>query len=194
MTKEEIINQYFAKDENILWVGTPNALRYLTRSDVILIPLTVLVGGFMLAYAYSSMILMFRGQSMAFALSGITLFIIGFYLIFGRIWYRHKRLSRNLYFVTDKRCVVFNTLRDQITADIPIHSAEPEVFLNTLFLSDKFLGGDIVYNLGLDVFFHNVVRESPAFTAIDNPEQVKQMIKRAKKNRKRDNRDTDDFI
>ena len=194
MTKEEIQNKYFADGEEILWSGGPDTLTYFMRTDFILIPLTVLIGGFMLSYAYSSMVLMFRGQSMAFALSGITFLLIGLYLIFGRIWYRHKRLSRNLYFVTDERVFVFNTLRDKVTADIPIHLAEPEAFQNTLFLSDKFLGGDLVYGLGLDLFFHSFVRESPAFAAISNPEQVKKIIKRAKKNRKKVKNDTDDFI
>lgn len=194
MTKEEIINKYFAEDEEILWSGSPDTLKYFMRNDLILIPLTVLIGGFMLVYSYSSMILMLRGESVTFALSGITLLIIGLYLIFGRIWYRHKRLSRNLYFVTDKRCVVFNTLRDKITADIPIASVEPEIYLNSLFLGDKLLGGDLVYALGLDVFFHNNVAESPAFTAISKPENVKKIIKRAKKYRKRGSNDTDSFI
>ncbi len=194
MTKEEIISKYFEADEEVLWSGTPDALRYFMRTDFILIPLTVLIGGFMLSYAYSSMILMFRGQSMAFALSGITLLLIGLYLIFGRIWYRHKRLSRNIYFVTSERCFVFNTLRDKVAADVPIYSAEPEAFQNDLFLAGKFLGGDIIYGLGLDVFFHNIVKESPAFTAISNPEQVKKVVKRAKKNRRKAKNDTDDFI
>ena len=194
MTKEEIQNKYFAEDEEVLWSGTPDTLRIFMRNDFILIPLTIFIGGFLLSYAYSSMMLMIRGQSVAFALSGITFLLIGLYLIFGRIWYRHKRLSRNYYFVTSDRCFVFNTLRDKVTADIPINDVEPEAFQNDLFLSGKYLGGDIVYGLGLDIFFHNFVKESPAFTAINSPDQVKKVIKRAKKNRKKAKNDTDDFI
>ena len=96
--------------------------------------------------------------------------------------------------MTSDRCFVFNTLRDKVTVDIPINDVEPEAFQNDLFLSGKFLGGDIVYGLGLDVFFHNFVKESSAFTAIHSPEQVKKVIKRAKKNRKKAKHDTDDFI
>lgn len=194
MTKEEIQNKYFTQGEQILWFGTPDTLRYFTRSDLVLVPISVIIGGFLLSYAYSSLMLMLRGQSVAFALSGITLLLLGFYLIFGRIWYRHKRLSKNLYFVTSERVFVFNTLRNSVAADVPLDATAPEVFQNTLFLSDKFLGGDLIYGLGLDVFFHNAVKESPAFTAISNPEQVKKTIKRAKKNRKKGNYDTDDFI
>ncbi len=194
MTKEEIQNKYFAEDEEVLWSGTADTLRFFMRSDFILIPLTVIIGGFLLSSAVSSMLLMIRGLSVSFALSCITFLFIVLYLFFGRIWYRHKRLSRNFYFVTSDRCFVFNTLRDKVTVDIPINDVEPEAFQNDLFLSGKFLGGDIVYGLGLDVFFHNFVKESPAFTAINSPEQVKKVIKRAKKNRKKAKHDTDDFI
>lgn len=194
MTKKEIQNKYFSSDEKIIWSGIPNTLKLFMRSDIILIPFTLLIGGFMIYYSYSSMILMLRGQSLTFALTGITFLLIGFYLIFGRIWYRHKRLSKNIYFITDKRVFVFNTLRDNVSLDIPIEYTQPKVVHNTLFLSEKNLFGDILYGLGLDVFFHNVTGESPAFTAINNPEEIKKIINDVQKNRKKVTNDTDNFI
>lgn len=191
MTKEDIQKKYFADGEEIFWFGTPETLRYFSRTDIFLIPLTLILGGFLFSYAYSSMMLMLRGQSMTFALSGITMLLIAVYLVFGRIWYRHKRISRNLYFVTNARVFVFNTLRDTVTVDIPIHEVTPEAFRNDLFLSYKFLGGDMIYGLGLDLFFRNLVRESPAFTAIRNPQEVIKLIKRANKHRKAVNHDSD---
>ena len=158
MTKEEIQNKYFAEDEEVLWSGTADTLRFFMRTDFILIPLTVIIGGFLLSYAYSSMMLMIRGQSVAFALSGITFLLIGLYLIFGRIWYRHKRLSRNLYFVTSDRCFVFNTLRDKVTVDIPINDVEPEAFQNDLFLSGKFWAAILYMAWGLMCFFITLLK------------------------------------
>lgn len=194
MTKDDIQAKFFPDGEEVLWSGTPDALRYFNRSDLILVPVTVLLGWFLLSYAYSSFMLMVRGQSAVFALSGITVALVGLYLLFGRIWYRHRRLSRNVYFVTSRRVFVFNTLRDQVTADIPLYAVEPETVGSDLYLAGKFLGGDFVYGLGLDLFFHRFVRESPAFYAIRNPEQVKKAVKRAKKKRKAEDRDADDFI
>lgn len=194
MTKDDIQAKFFPDGEEVLWFGTPDALRYFTRSDLMLVPVAVLLGWFLLSYAYSSFMLMVRGQSAVFALSGITVALVGLYLLFGRIWYRHRRLSRNVYFVTSRRVFVFNTLRDQVTADIPLYAVEPEVVGSDLYLAGKFLGGDFVYGLGLDLFFHRFVRESPAFYAIRNPEQVKKAVKRAKKKRKAEDRDADDFI
>jgi hypothetical protein len=193
MTKEEIQNKYFPGEE-ILWFGTPDKLRYFMREDWVMIPLTLLVGGYLLFFAFASMITMFRGESMTFALSGITFLLIGFYLIFGRIWYRHKRLSKNMYFITNKRVFIFNTLRNQIAVDILLDFTNPYQLQNTIFLAEKSLLGDIAYSLGLDVFFHNTLSASPAFIAISNPEQVLKKLTLAKKNRKKANHDTDDFI
>ncbi len=194
MTKEEIQKKYFESEETVLWSDAPDALSYFVRADIFLLPLSLLVGGFLLFNAYLSFVLMLRGQSMAFSLSGITCLLIGIYLIFGRIWYRHKRISKNLYFVTDRRVFIFNTLRDSVLLDMPITEAQPECFLNTLFLGRKTLGGDVVYGLGLDIFFHNFVAETPAFYAISKPEAVKKQIHQAKKMRKKEKYDTDNFI
>ncbi len=194
MTKEEIQKQYFNENEAVLWSGTADALRYFTRTDFVLVPLSLLFGGMLLTYAFSAFVLMAQGKSMAFSLSGITCVLIGMYLIFGRIWYRHKRLSKNIYFVTENRVFVFNTLRNTVTVDIPIADALPEILQNTLFLGRKQLGSDLLYGLGLDVFFHRFTTESPAFYAISNPELVKKQIKQAKKMRKWGKQDADDFI
>ena len=193
MTKDDIAKKVLKDGEEILWSGTPDALRYLSRTDICLIPVTLLLGGFMLSYAYSALMLMLQGKSMAFALSGITILLISLYLIFGRIWYRHKRLSKNVYLVTSDRVLVFNTLRDTVTADIPLAEVSPEVFQKDVFLSYKNLGGDIVYGLGLDIFFRNLTSESPAFYAISDPQKVLKVIKKAKKGRK-GNANASDFI
>ena len=120
MTKEEIKNKYFHEEEKILWSGTPEKLKTFSKYDVFLIPVTVIFAVFILVYVYSAFMLMIQGKSAAFALSGITCLLVAFYLVLGRIWYRNKRLSKNLYFITNKRVFVFNTLRDTVTVDIPI--------------------------------------------------------------------------
>ncbi len=190
MTTEQIKSTYFPEEE-ILWHGAPDRLRYVSRTDICLIPITLILGWFLLSYAYSSFMLMLQGKSVAFALSGITILLISVYLMIGRIWYRHKRLSRNLYFVTNQRVFVFNTLRDTITVDLPLSEVSPEAFQNDLFLSYKNLGGDIVYGLGLDIFFCNLASESPAFYAISDAQKVLKLIKKAKKGRKGNTNDSD---
>ena len=195
MTKEEIKNKYFKDNEEIIWTGKPDALRWFVRLDFILIPITLILGGYMLLFAFSAFILMLRGENMTFALSGITVLLIAFYLIFGRLWYRRKRASKNLYFVTNKRVFVFNTLRDTVDADILLQNTELYVSKNTLFLGERFFAGDLIYALGLDLFFHKLAGQSPAFYNIKNPEVIKEIIVRASKSsRKEISDDTNDFI
>ena len=192
MTIEDIKTKHIPEDEKVLWSATPDVLGYFSRMDICLIPITLIFGWFMLSYVYASFMLMLQGKSVAFALSGITILLICFYLVFGRIWYRHKRLSKNVYFVTDTRILVFNTLRDTVTADLPLLEVSPEVFKNDLFLSSKNLGGDIVYGLGLDIFFRNMSSESLAFYAISDPQKVSKIIKKAAKESKRRKGDSHD--
>lgn len=185
MTNEELKQKFIEEEEEILWEGTPDKLGYFSRTDICLVPITLIFGGLLLSYAYSSFMLMLEGKSVTFALSGITVLLIAFYLIFGRIWYRHKRLSKNLYVVTNRRAIVINALRDTVTADIPLNEVYPDVFRNDLYLSYKHLGGDMVYGLGLDIFFRNMSTESPAFYAISDPQKVEKLLKKAMKNYKK---------
>lgn len=194
MTNEEIKKEYFGENEEILWQGTADKLRYFMRADIALIPLTLIISGFLFSSAYVSFLMMMQGKSMSFALSGITVLLVAFYLLFGRIWYRHKRISRNLYFVTNERVLVLNTLRNIVTVDLPLSSVISEIVGNTLYLREKNLFGDLVHHLGLDVFFHGFVSQSPAFTEISEPELVAKKIKQAAKKRKKVQHDTEDFI
>ena len=198
MITEEIKQAYFKDGEELLWLGKPETLKYFSRTDLCLIPITLIAGWFLLSYAYASFMMMMQGKSVTFALSGITVILIALYLLFGRIWYRYKRLSRNLYFVTSERIFIFNTLRDICTAQIPLEEVSPECFKNDLFLADKRLIGDIIYGLGLDIFFRNMTAESPAFYAIPDPQKVHKIIQKAKKakkkNNRKDNSDDSNFI
>ncbi len=184
MTKDEIKNKYFKESEEILWQGKPDKLKLFSRKDIIMLPITIIISAYLLLCAFFSFMMMLEGKSLTFALSGITILLVAFYLLFGRIWYRHKRLSKNLYFVTSSRVFVFNTMRDIVTADIPLELTKTSCLKNDLYLSSKLFGGDIACALGLDLFLYNIIRESPAFYAIENPESVMKIIDRAKKHRK----------
>jgi len=195
MTKEKLKQEYL-NNEELLWFGKAETSAYFSRADWLLIPLTLIIGGIMLMYVYSSVVMMVRGQSISFALSGITFLLIGLYLIFGRIWYRHKRIKRLVYAVTSERVIVLDTLRDVITLSLPLPEVLPCVIKNDLLLNERNFFADFVYGLGLDVFFHNMIPETPAFIGIKEPELVKQMIASLNKQRsaKTDDGTDQDFI
>lgn len=179
MDKTEIVNR-FLKDEKILWKGAPINVPYLNKSDIWLIPFTLVFGVFFIGYAIISAIMMFAGKSIVFALAGITLLLMGTYILFFRIWYRKKRISRQLYFVTDKRVFAFDTMRDDVIFDILLEDTDLYLGYKSLILSDINAIGDFVYNLGLDIFFRKFSKETPSFKYIDDINNVSKIIISAK--------------
>ena len=93
MTKEEIIRKYL-NNEKILWQKKPEKVSLFNKWDILMIPLTLIFGGSMLLYATLSFIMMIKGQSFMFSLIGITLFIIGAYILVIRLWYRKKQADQ----------------------------------------------------------------------------------------------------
>ena len=57
MTTQDIIKKYL-KNEQILWSGTPQNTPLLQRSDILLIPFTVIFGGIFIIYAIISALMM----------------------------------------------------------------------------------------------------------------------------------------
>lgn len=179
MDKTQIINR-FLKDEKILWQGAPSNVPYLNKSDIWLIPFTLVFGGAFILYAIISAIMMFAGKSIMFSLAGITLLLMGTYILFFRIWYRKKRISRQLYFVTDKRVFAFDTMRDDVIFDILLEDTDLYLGYKSLILSDINAIGDFIYNLGLDIFFRKFSKETPSFKYINDLNNVSRIIISAK--------------
>lgn len=171
MTTKEIINLHL-NSEKILWQGKPEKVPTFIKSDILLIPLTLIFAGFLVVYSMILASLLVKGESAMFSLIGITMFLIGIYLLVLRFWYRKKRISRQLYFITDKRLFAFDTMRDDVIFNIPIHEAcfysqkRSIVFHNTNPL------GDFIYDLGLDIFFRKFIKETPKFKYINDLNKV----------------------
>ena len=175
MTKEEIINKHFY-GEKILWQAEPNKVPLFNMWDIFIIPLTIVFGGSLLMYTVLSFMMLVKGESFMFSLIGITSFIIGVYILFLRLWYRKKRIKRQLYFVTNKRVFGFDTIRDEVIFDIPLDEADLYMGYKSLILGRTNSIGDFVYNLGLDIFFRKIAHETPSFKYIDDINGVSKII------------------
>ena len=191
MTQKEIQLKYLKDGEEILWFKKPDKLGWLSRTDIFLLPLTLFTGSCLLYYAYLSFTMMITGKNAMFSVTGITVVLVALYLLFGRIWYRRKRLSRNIYVVTNMRAVIINTLSETVTADIPLYEVYPRKVRNDLYLAEQNLFADIAYGLGLDLFFRNVLTESPAFYAISDADKVIALLKKYSKKRKANANDSE---
>ncbi len=179
MQNEEIIKKHL-KNEKILWQGHPFKTPLFNKSDILLIPLTAIIGGFLIFYAVMSAILMINGKSAMFPLVGITFLLIGVYVLFFRFFYRKKRINSQRYFVTEKRVFAFDTMRYDVLFDLSLADICPAVYKNTLFFSDTNPSGDIIYDLGLDIFLRKFIKETPSFKYIKSTDEVLNIIKTAK--------------
>src|SRR5262245_45908419 len=89
--------------ERIIWTGEPTERRLLRPEDALLIPFSLLWGGFAIVWEANAIS---TGAPGFFALWGIPFVVIGLYLIAGRFVVRAVALSHARYTVTDLRVVI----------------------------------------------------------------------------------------
>ena len=175
MTNEEIIKKHL-NNEKILWHGAPVKVPLFNKWDIFMIPFTLIFGGSMIFYAVLALIMMIKGESILFSLIGITAILMGAYILLFRLWYRKKRIKKQVYFVTNKRAFAFDTMRDAVIFDIPLSETDLYLGDKSLIVGDANSIGDFVYNLGLDIFFRKFAKETPSFKYIDNINGVSKII------------------
>lgn len=175
MTNEEIIKKHL-NNEKVLWQGNPVKVPLLHKSDIFMIPFTLIFGGSLIFYAIMAAIMMIKGESIMFSLVGITALIMGAYILFFRLWYRKKRIKKQVYFVTKKRAFAFDTMRDDVLFDIELSETDLYMGDKSLIIGETNSIGDFVYNIGLDIFFRKFVKETPAFRYIDDISGVSKII------------------
>ena len=89
--------------EYILWQGQPNSSIRLQKSDIFMIPFSLLWCGFSVFWT----VLTFQsGAPFFFPLFGLFFVAIGLYIVVGRFFTRSRRLSHTAYAVTDKRVLI----------------------------------------------------------------------------------------
>jgi len=175
----EIKNKYL-KEETVLWQGAPKNTPLFQKSDIFMIPFSLIFGGIFIIYAVISVLLLITGQSIMFSLVGITFLLFGLYILIFRLWYRKKRISREVYFVTNKRVFAFDTMRDNVVFDILLSDTELYLGSKSLILGETNSIGDFIYNLGLDIFFRKFSKETPSFKYIDDINEVSKIIMKNK--------------
>ncbi|MBN1963572.1 MAG: PH domain-containing protein [Anaerolineae bacterium] len=98
---------YLNDGESILWLGQPDPHWLLSPDDMMLIPFSLLWGGFAIFWELSAL---GGGAPFSFALWGIPFVVVGQYLIWGRFLHKYLRYQRTYYAVTEQRALVLNTL------------------------------------------------------------------------------------
>ena len=98
------LRKYLLAGEKVVWSGQPKSGLIITPRDGLLIPFSLLWGGF--AIFWEAMALSARGAPVFFPLFGLVFVLVGLYLIVGRFfvdaWVR-KSMS---YALTDRRVLI----------------------------------------------------------------------------------------
>ena len=177
----ESISERLLGGERILWCGRPQQGLLLTSRDVLLIPFSLVWGGF--AVFWETMVLSL-GAPALFRFWGVPFVLIGLYMIAGRFaldaWVR----SRTVYAVTNRRILI---VREGVFGNTTSLSLDR---LPNLQLKERgnrrgtirFGGPAIVYaGLGWGIWTP-ALDPTPQFLAIEEAQRVYDQIERASRN------------
>jgi hypothetical protein len=108
---ERVANE-LAAGEKVLWSGRPDSRRWFYPEDLVLVPFSVLWGGFAILWEASVLTATSAheggGEKLLSSLWGIPFVLIGIYLVLGRVFARRWIRRCSLYVVTDRRILSFS--------------------------------------------------------------------------------------
>ena len=129
-TDSSLIESELGADERLLWKGRPRSGVRLRGNDALLIPFSLLWGGFAVFWEYTAIFWMPKADAAGwlFPLVGIPFVLAGLYFIFGRFLLDAKMRENTEYAVTSRRAIIVTTLFGRKVNSINLQSA-PDISL-----------------------------------------------------------------
>jgi hypothetical protein len=119
----DIVNDLQAtliKEEKLLWTGRPKAGIKFRSSDLLMIPFSLMWGGF--AIFWESMVLSNFNAPFIMKLWGIPFVLIGLYMIFGRFFVDALQRKNTVYGITNNRVIVKSGIISKTVKSLNIHN------------------------------------------------------------------------
>ena len=109
------LQRYLSPGEKLLWDGKPKQGLVFRRSDFLMIPFSLMWGGFAVFWEIMALTVSFEGDTngfepgaLIFSLFGVPFVLIGLYLIFGRFWADARRRKNTTYGITNERIIILS--------------------------------------------------------------------------------------
>ena len=117
MEFQDPVQAELGSDEQVLWTGAPKTGLRLRPSDAVLIPFSLIWGGFAIFWEYT-VINQTRSKGSGvpaefLELWGIPFVLVGLYFIFGRFFMDAYVRARTRYAVTNQRVLIVTSLRSR---------------------------------------------------------------------------------
>ena len=120
-----IINSKLDAGERLLWSGQPRTGIRFRPQDLILIPFSLLWGGFAIFWEVTALTVTSNAQgpvAVIFPLFGLPFVSVGLYLIAGRFFVDARGRARTYYGVTDRRVLIVSGLFSQQTKSLQLRT------------------------------------------------------------------------
>lgn len=174
MSAELAIKKEIGAHEHLLWSGMPRQGLVLRPSDILLVPFSLMWGGFAIFWEFS---VVQHGAPLFFMIWGVPFVIMGLYMIVGRFFADSIRRRRTYYGLTDQRILILTTLIGHEVKSISLHT------LSNITLTERRDGsGSIMFGPTPDHstrWSRTGKAPGPAFEFIDNVRKVYDLIKAA---------------
>jgi len=148
---ESILSPQLDSGERLLWSGQPRGGIRLRRQDALLIPFSLLWGGFAIFWEFTALTATSKAPgsvALVFPLFGLPFVVVGLYLIFGRFIVDAKVRARTFDGVTNERIIIISGLFTQQTKSLQLRTLSdvsltqrPDGSGTILFGSAPFMGG-----------------------------------------------------
>jgi len=114
--RQEIIRS-LGSGESLIWAGTPAAGLLLRPSDAVMVPVSLMWGGF--AIFWETTVLK-SGAPGFFALWGIPFLFVALYIIVGRFFVDSRIRRHTVYALTNRRAIIISGLFFRTSTSLPL--------------------------------------------------------------------------
>jgi hypothetical protein len=178
---QKVIQQELEPGERLIWAGQPLQGMRFRRSDLFMIPFSVLWGGF--AFFWEWTVIQEDGPLVA-QLFGLPFVLVGLYMIAGRFFLEAKQREKTFYGISNERLIIASGIFKKTMTSLNLNT------LNNISLTEESDGsGTITFGppslvgpwFGRMPWPGAAFFLSPSFDLLENAKTVYQHIRNAQK-------------